>query len=654
MVEISKLLADARRDSEALAWEGSFEEYLNMVIANPKLARHSHARIHEMVQWAGVMPGLDGVPQYKLFAGQIFGMDRALDRLVQFFNAASNGLEVRKRILLLMGPPASGKSSTVNLLKAGLERYTRTDEGATYAIKGCPMQEDPLHLIPEERRPEIEDEYRFHIEGDLCPRCRYNLTHEYQGDIARMRVHRVNFSQSTGVGIGTFVATSPQTQDLSRLVGSVDVTYMTEDRLEGAGKGLRLDGELQAANRGIMEFIEIFKSDERFLAVMLGVTQEQVIKLGSFGSVHADEAIIAHSNEEEYNNFANNKETAALLDRLILVQVPYAIRVSDEVKTCEKMLREGQSSSSDRYGDGPHVSPLTLPIAAVMAVMSRLEPVPRGSDLPKASLADKLKLYDGHVLPMYTRDDVEKLRQGSPREGMFGLSPRYVINRLADAITSEGPCLTAPLALKSLIDGLMERAGIDTAERDRMLALVPDVVKEFKEQSVQAVMRAATDDFQEKATRLFQQYIFDVELYLRGPGGETVSTDPPDERVMRQVEGGLNLRDSERHGFRESVYKNYAHLLEDNQGKEPDYSRIPMMKTAVETALFPRRDEVRLTIDPKKKEPKRQRGRERIYQRLLSDFGYCDHCASDILNFALKTLQGKDVISVKRGKLTWE
>ena len=255
---------------------------------------------------------------------------------------------------------------------------------------------------------------------------------------------------------------------------------------------------------------------------------------------------------------------------------------------------------------------------------------------------------------MYTRDDVEKLRQGSPREGMFGLSPRYVINRLADAITSEGPCLTAPLALKSLIDGLMERAGIDTAERDRMLALVPDVVKEFKEQSVQAVMRAATDDFQEKATRLFQQYIFDVELYLRGPGGETVSTDPPDERVMRQVEGGLNLRDSERHGFRESVYKNYAHLLEDNQGKEPDYSRIPMMKTAVETALFPRRDEVRLTIDPKKKEPKRQRGRERIYQRLLSDFGYCDHCASDILNFALKTLQGKDVISVKRGKLTWE
>ena len=654
MVEIGKLLEDVRKDLEALAWEGSFEEYLNMVIGDPKLSRHSHARIYDMVRWAGVTPGLDGVPQYKLFAGQIFGMDRALDRLVQFFNAASNGLEVRKRILLLMGPPASGKSSTVNLLKSGMERYTRTDEGATYAIKGCPMQEDPLHLIPEERREEMEREYGLPIEGDLCPRCRYNLGHRYGGDIAKMRVHRVNFSQSAGVGIGAFVATSPQGQDLSRLVGSVDVSHMTEDRLEGAGKGLRLDGELQAANRGIMEFIEIFKSDERFLAVMLGVTQEQVIKLGSFGSVHADEAIIAHSNEEEYNNFASNKETAALLDRLILVPVPYAIRVCDEVRTCAKMLHEGRSGSSNGYGLGPHVSPLTIPTAAVMAVMSRLEPVPRAGNLPRASLADKLKLYDGQVLPLYTREDVEKLRQASPREGMFGLSPRYVINRLADAITRDEPCLTPFLALGSLIDGLVERAGIDGAERDRMLALAPGVVKELKERSVQAVMRAATDDFQEKAGHLFRQYIFDAELYLRGPGGGTVSTDPPNERVMRQVEGALNLRDSERRGFRQIVYDNYTHLCRENPVMEPDYTGIPAIRPAVERVLFPRRDEVRLTIDPRKKDAKRTRGRERIYERLTSDFGYCEHCARDVLHVALRTLQGKEVISFKRGKLTWE
>ena len=654
MVEISKLLADARRDSEALAWEGTFEEYLNMVIANPSLARHSHARIYDMIQRAGVSPGLDGVPQYRLFNGQIFGLDRALDRMVQFFHAASNGLEVRKRILLLMGPPASGKSSTVNLLKAGLERYTRTDQGATYAIKGCPMQEDPLHLIPEERRAEMEGEYGLRIQGDPCPRCRYNLNHEYGGDIARMKVHRVNFNQSAGVGIGTFVATSPQSQDLSRLVGSVDVSYMTEDRLEGAGKGLRLDGELQAANRGIMEFIEIFKSDERFLAVMLGVTQEQVIKLGSFGSVYADEAIIAHSNEEEYNNFANNKETAALLDRLILVQIPYALRVSDEVKTYEKMLREGQSIVSDGLGDARHISPLTLPVAAVMSVLSRLEDVPRATNLPRASLADKLKLYDGQVLPPYTQEDVERLRQGSPREGMFGLSPRYVINRLADAITGEGPCLTPPLALKSLVEGLVERASIDAAERDRTLALVPYVIREFKDQVVQVVMRAATDDFQERAAQLFRSYIFDVQRYLKGLGGETVSSDPPDERVMRQVEGGLNLRDAERPGFRQRVYQNYLYSRQGDTGAEPDYISIPMMKAGVEAVLFPRRDEVRLTIDPKRKDPKRQLGRERIYERLISDFGYCEHCARDVVHFALRTLQGKEVIAMKRGKLSWE
>ena len=296
MVEIRKLLDDARKGWESLSWEGTFEQYLNMVIADPDLARYSHTRIYDMVQWAGTAPGPEGVPQYNTFAGEIFGLDRALDRMVRYFHAASQGLEVRKRILLLMGPPASGKSSIVNLLKSGLESYSRAGEGAAYAIVGCPMQEEPLHLIPGERRRELAQDLGLYIEGDLCPRCRYNLRHEYGGDIARVRVRRIVFDQSAGVGMGSFVATSLQSQDISRLVGGVDLSSFSGDRLEDAGKGLRLDGELEAANRGIMEFIEIFKSDERFLTVMLGVTQEQVIKLDSFGFVYADEAIIAHSN----------------------------------------------------------------------------------------------------------------------------------------------------------------------------------------------------------------------------------------------------------------------------------------------------------------------------------------------------------------------
>ena len=561
---------------------------------------------------------------------------------------------MRKRILLLMGPPASGKSSIVNLLKGGLERYTRTDQGTTYAIKGCPMQEEPLHLIPEDRRQEMLLEHGVHIEGDLCPRCRYNLRHEYGGDIARVKVKRVTFNQSSGVGIGSFIATSPQSQDMSRLVGSVDVSSLTDDRLEGAGKGLRLDGELEAANRGIMEFIEIFKSDERFLAVMLGVSQEQVIKLGSFGSVYADETIMAHSNEEEYNAFVNNKETAALRDRLILVKVPYNLRVRDEVKIYAKMLPESPLTRSGKSEERARIAPLTFHVAATLSVLSRLEIIERSSGLPRISPLDKMKLYDGRVLSPYTRAHVETLQEGSPREGMFGLSPRYVTNRLADAMTRGRGCLTPPRALKSLVEGLEERAGISKEDRDRILARVQDVVREYKDLAIREVQKAATEDFRERATHLFRAYVQEADRYCSAQETRTTPMTPADEGLLRRVEGGVNMRDGERPRFRQEVCQTYRYMQQRSDPPGLDYDSVPVLKLAIENVLFPRRDEVKAAIDPRRKDPAGQRGREGIVQRFISEYGYCEECAQDLVYFAWRTLQGREVISVKRGKVSWE
>ena len=654
MAEIRKLLDEVTREWEAQSWEGTFEEYLNMVISDPDIARYSHARIYDMIQWAGTLPGPDGVPEYQLFAGEIFGLDRALDRVVQFFNAAARGLEVRKRILLLMGPPASGKSSTVNLIKRGLERYSRTGRGAIYAIKGCPMQEEPLHLIPEERRPELARDHGLQIEGDLCPRCRYKLRHEYGGDIAKVGVNRVVVSQSAGMGMGSFVATSVQSQDISRLVGSVDMSHFTGDRLEGAGKGLRLDGELEAANRGLMEFIEIFKSDERFLTVILGVTQEQVVKLGSFGSVYADEAIVAHTNEEEYNAFANNKETAALLDRLILVRIPYNLRVRDEVKIYAKLLSEGRSpylATGERHAG---IAPLSLHVAAVLSVLSRLEVGVRGTSVPRIPLLDKMKLYDGHVLPPYTRDDVERLQGSSPREGMFGLSPRYVINRLADAMAREKGCVTPAKTLRSLMEGLEERAGVSKEERDRISNLAPDVVRDYKDRAVREVQRAATEDFHGKAAGLFQSYVRDLGNFY---GEQTGGNGPPqavDQRLVRRVEGALGLRDAERPGFRRYVWAtcNYLKQRADLSGQV--YESIPTLTLALESLLCPKREELRPALDPRRKEAGEGPGRREIVERLISRQEYCEECAEDLLDFVWWTLRGKEVISVRGGKVSWQ
>ena len=653
MVEIQRLLEETKKDWEALSWEGTFEQYLNMVVANPDLARYSHARIYDMIQWAGVAPGLDGVPRYKLFEGEIFGMDRALDRLVQFFHAAARGLEVRKRILLLMGPPASGKSSIVGLLKAGLERYSRTDAGAVYAIKGCPMQEEPLHLIPEERREEMAREHGLYIEGDLCPRCRYNLRHEYAGDVAKVKVHRTSFSQTFGVGMGSFVATSPQSQDMARLVGSVDMSHLTDDRLDGAGRALRLDGELQAANRGIMEFIEIFKSEERFLTVMLGVIQEQVIKLGSFGSVYADEATIAHSNEEEYNAFINNKETAALLDRLILIKIPYNLRVSDEVRIYANMLADSRPGGPDRSQERVCRAPLTLRVAAVLSVLSRLEVPAPATGFSRIPLLTKMKLYDGQTSPSYTKEDVERLREECPRDGMFGISPRYVINRLAAAMTRERRCLTPAKALKSLAEGLAERAGIAKGERETTVELIRQAVAEYKDLAVREVQRAATAEYPEKAAELFQSYVRDAVSHGISQKAGVSGVTQPDAGVLRRVEGGLNLRDGDRPRFRQEVLTAYRYIREHPELPGPGYNYMPTLKLAIENTLFTRRDELRLTIDPGRKDAARERGWEEIVRRLLSDYGYCEDCAKDLMYFAWRTLQGRDVISIKGGKVSW-
>ena len=640
MAKLDHLLDELRGESEAQSWEGTFQEYLNMVIENPRLACHSHARVHDMIQWHGTTPGLYDVPRYALFADTIFGLDRALDRMAQFFHAAATGAEVRRRILLLMGPPASGKSSIVTLLKQGLERYSRATEGATYAIKGCPMQEEPLHLIPDERRGRMAREYGLHIEGDLCPRCRHSLTHDYGGDISRVRVHRIHFSQSQGVGIGTFTATSPQHQDLSRLVGTVDIACFNDDRLEGAGRAFRLDGELEAANRGIMEFIEIFKSDERFLAVMLGVTQEQVIKLGSFGMVHADEVVIGHSNENEYDAFVANKQTEALLDRLILVRVPYTVQVSEEVKIYRKLL-------ATSHPGGVHLAPLSLSVAAVLAVLSRLKPGRRGGALPRVSLLDKLRMYDGLTLPPYTAADVERLHAESSQEGMYGISPRYVINRLADAMARERECLGPLVVLDSLTEGVNERAGVSQEERDRLPGLLQEAIKEYKELALREVQRGMLEDFLAQATELFQSYIREIDRF-DNPLDQQGDT-PADERLLSKVEWAVNIKEGDRPRFRREVLRAYRGLVD--RGETPSYNAILNVGRAIEEVLLPGRPQMRAALGIGIKGEESAQCREVVEGRLVQGFDYCPRCARDLVEFASTILQGKEAATVKRGRL---
>ncbi|MFS8652128.1 MAG: protein prkA, partial [Caldibacillus sp.] len=433
-----------REEEEKLHWEGTFAEYLEIVKEKPWVAQPAHARIYNMIVDAGVEE-IDGRKIYKFFSNELYGLEEALERLVEeYFHPAAKRLDVRKRILLLMGPVGGGKSTLVTLLKRGLEAYSRTERGAVYAIKGCPMHEDPLHLIPPELRDDFYKEYGIRIEGSLSPLNMMRLEKEYGGRIEDVLVERIFFSEDRRIGIGTFSPSDPKSQDIADLTGSIDFSTIAKYGSESDPRAYRFDGELNKANRGIMEFQEMLKLDEKFLWHLLSLTQEGNFKAGRFALISADELIVAHTNEAEYRSFISNKKNEALHSRIIVMPIPYNLKVSAEEKIYEKMIRESDVKDV-------HIAPHTLRIAAMFTILTRLKE-PQRKDI---DLITKMRLYDGEMVEGFSDVDVEELKKEYPDEGMEGIDPRYVFNRISSAIIKkETKSINALDVLRSLKDGL--------------------------------------------------------------------------------------------------------------------------------------------------------------------------------------------------------
>src|SRR5437667_5685037 len=318
-----------------------------------------------MIMDAGIETTRTGEPHYTFYSQEIFGIEKALQQIVDYFHSAAQRLEVRKRIMLLMGPVGGGKSTIVYLIKRGLEEYSRNDAGALYSIRDCPMHEEPLHLIPNDLRADVEKEFGLYVEGDRCPHGRYMVDTQCAGHLEDVPVKRLAFSEKYRVGVGTFTPSDPKSQDISELVGGIDLATIGEVGVESDPRAYRFDGELNIANRGIMEFVEMLKTDEKFLYVLLTLSQEQNIKTGRFSMIYADEVVVSHTNEHEYQSFVGNKKSEALQDRIILVKVPYNLRASDEVKIYEKLLKQSALKNV-------HIAPYTLRIASIFAVLTRL------------------------------------------------------------------------------------------------------------------------------------------------------------------------------------------------------------------------------------------------------------------------------------------
>lgn len=614
-----------REEENRLKWEGTFADYLSIIKERPEVAQTAHSRVYNMIKSAGVEER-DGQKMYEFFGQEIFGLETAIERLVEeYFHPAARRLDVRKRILLLMGPVSGGKSTIVTLLKRGLEQYSRTDEGAVYAIKGCPMHEDPLHLIPHHLRNEFFEEYGIRIEGSLSPLNSMRLEKEYDGRIENVMIERITFSEDKRVGIGTFTPSDPKSQDIADLTGSIDFSTIGEFGSESDPRAYRFDGELNKANRGMMEFQEMLKLDEKFLWNLLSLTQEGNFKAGRFALISADELIVAHTNETEYRSFISNKKNEALHSRIIVMPIPYNLKVSQEEHIYEKMIKESDMSHV-------HIAPHALKAAAIFSVLTRLEvPKKQGVDLIK-----KMRLYDGENVEGFNSVDLEELKKEFPNEGMNGIDPRYIINRISSAIIrKEIPSINALDVLRALKDGLDQHASISQEDREKYMNYIAVARREYDEIAKNEVQKAFVYSYEESAKTLMNNYLDNVEAFcnknkiLDPLTGEEMN---PDEKLMRSIEEQIGISENAKKAFREEILIRISAYA--RKGKRFDYNSHERLREAIQKKLFADlKDVVKITTSSKMPDESQLKKINEVVARLVDEHGYNTASANELLQY---------------------
>lgn len=623
------------REHQAKKWRGTFAEYLSEVVGKqPYLAaRSSHQYVWDMLRWMQrrecEAAGDDG---FRLFSHELFGIDKPLQQVVDYFKAASAGSEVGRRLLLLLGPPSGGKSSLVILLKRGIEEYSLTDEGAVYGLQGSPLHENPLNLVPYTLRAEFRETYGVDIQGDLSPYAQSILEQEYEGDFMRYPVERVFLSEAKRTGVGTYAPHDPTTADIADLIGSVDLSKVSEYGDEGDPRAWSWSGAVYSASRGLLEMIEILKVKREFLYLLLTLTQEKNVKVSRFPLIHVDETIVAHTNLAEFRKFLQEKENEALLDRMVIVQVPYALNYRDEAKIYGKLIAQAPTFRE------VHLDPHALEVAAVFAILSRVKP----SEREDLDLSKKVRLYAGEDVDGIARSELQRISHEQEEEGLSGVSPRFVVNALSNAISrSETKSLTSMELLVTLKEAIENDARIEAKQRRQWVDFLVVARKDFYNHWVKEdVHKALFVSFEEESETLLGKYLDEVEAALDNrevTDPITGETRAPDERFLRAVEEKINVSDAGKQTFRQEVVRKA--MVAYKKGESFSLDSHSRLKEAMEKYLFEeRRDVLRLVTSVARPDEDAQEKIAAVEERLISDYGYDRYSAREALNYVTTLL----------------
>ncbi|MCT4641339.1 MAG: serine protein kinase [Bacteriovoracaceae bacterium] len=680
-IDIHKFIEEnfSKQDFSHLNWEGSMQDYVDLVLKNPYIARNAFQRVHDMIMSFGTSTYTEykkEITRYHFFddplnngKDAIFGTDVHLMKFVNFFKSAARGYGTEKRVLLLHGPVGSAKSSISRLLKKGLEHYSRTDEGAMYTYEWydpeapeilggdkvfpSPMHEDPLKLIPMEVRTKfladlnerVDAPYKIKIKGEVNPACRYILNEymkKYDGDwnkvMSHIRVKRLLLSEKDRIGIGTFQPKDEKNQDSTELTGDINYRKIALYGSDSDPRAFNFDGEFNISNRGVVEFIEMLKLDVAFLYDLLGASQEQSIKPKKFAQTDIDEVILGHTNEPEFRKLQSNEFMEALRDRTVKIDVPYITRLDQEVRIYKK---DFNSETIPHM----HIAPHTIEMASMWSILTRLEE-PKKADLTKLQ---KLKLYNGKTLPGYNEDNVKELRKEAVREGLDGISPRYIQDKISNALVknAHAGCLNPFMIFNELESGLKHHTLISSPDQlddfKEMLAVTRQEYEDIVKNDVQKAISVDESAIQTLCTN----YIDNVKAYTQKEkirNKYSGKLESADERFMRSIEEKIDIPESRKEDFRREIM-NYIGALAI-EGKQFDFKMNERLHRALELKLFEdQKDSIKLTtIISNVVDKATQEKIDVVKTRLIKNFGYCEICATDALNFVASIFAKGDSI----------
>ncbi|MGL4774283.1 MAG: PrkA family serine protein kinase [Clostridium sp.] len=637
-MNFKEFIESDREKRNKAKFSGTFLDYLQIVKEEPDIAKLSHKRMHDIILSKGMevlkgeenprikkIYGNDIIRKYGFFKDDFYGIDKVVMKLVNYFNSAAMKGEEARQVLYLVGPVGAGKSSIVESLKKALEMCE-----PIYSLKGCPMHEEPLHLIPKHLRPEFEELLGVQIEGDLCPVCKYRLLHEFDGKYEDFPVESKTFSIRSRKGVGVVPPVDPNNQDTSILTGSIDISKM-DMYAEDDPRIFSLNGAFNVGNRGLVEFIEVFKNDVEYLHTIITATQEKSVPSPGKGSmIYFDGVIVAHSNEAEWNKFKSDHTNEAILDRIVKIEVPYCLELDEEIKIYQKILKKSNFKA--------HIAPHSIDIAAMFAILSRITPS------SKVDPITKLKIYNGEEIVekgSTKRIDIMELREeAGSYEGMKGISTRFIVKAIDNALSnSEHNCIN-PLSIMETIIRSVKEMDIGAEEKKKYLGFVQDTIrKEYNKILEKEITKAFIHSFREQAESLFNNYIDNAEAYVNKSKIKDAQTGEelnPDEEFMRSIEEQIGVSESSCKGFRADV-TSYMFYVVRNGGKL-DYTSYEPLKEAIEKKLMASVKDLSRIITKSRVRDKEQAEKYNAMVEEMQNNGYCLHCCDVILKYAANNL----------------